>query len=643
MKKRLILSVLLAAVLYFAGANTAESAGVLVRVDSLSSGGFNPSAGEKSVLTFAVIEDTTVNVVVRVFTMSGIMAAEKKIDGLRAGKYKFTWDGKDTKGKIAEPGFYKYELAASTANKLKTDADNTLVEVRKAKAGKEEAAAEELPPALYEMAGEQAGYSFTAEPRGHFRTSTGADTGGVTWNREEIFFGIKGGYGPMWVYDMAFFPSYTKDQAFARDNLVYNMLIGYRTPWAAFDLGYRNYLEGYYDPLRLLSDYMMGSQRLSFQARLNLLENLYIDAGIHRMMELNQGGFDVRATYDIWNGIKAGGCVITNLYPLYRNTVIGGDARIDLGGFTPAEGTVFSIQVARSNGATKLDDTHPESTFGGTAIRFEADHRLFYMSPSAGELTIKFAAQKIDGAFVADYGDIPNGIDTVGTEFGFDYFLNPNFPILRSFRNELKGVFLGNTGNTIITNKLREYISLGITESLGFIAQYEQSTMDNKSVINTAPICRNYNTFVELRYYKPGDKFETSLRATYTADTYTALPSQSENAATRFLAKYYITPNVRPYITYERISRYYGPGLTSNQDYHHIMPGFEWTIRPATRTEMAIQGGYVINNLNFNVGTYYLKLSHYFLERLSAMLTIGSQTSIDQAFRAYLEVKWEFL
>jgi len=85
------------------------------------------------------------------------------------------------------------------------------------------------------------------------------------------------------------------------------MLIGYRTPWAAFDLGYRNYLEGYYDPLRLLSDYMMGSQRLSFQARLNLLENLYIDAGIHRMMELNQGGFDVRATYDIWNGIKAGG------------------------------------------------------------------------------------------------------------------------------------------------------------------------------------------------------------------------------------------------------------------------------------------------------------------------------------------------
>ena len=148
MKKRLILSVLLAAVLYFAGANTAESAGVLVRVDSLSSGGFNPSAGEKSVLTFAVIEDTTVNVVVRVFTMSGIMAAEKKIDGLRAGKYKFTWDGKDTKGKIAEPGFYKYELAASTANKLKTDADNTLVEVRKAKAGKEEAAAEELPPAI---------------------------------------------------------------------------------------------------------------------------------------------------------------------------------------------------------------------------------------------------------------------------------------------------------------------------------------------------------------------------------------------------------------------------------------------------------------------------------------------------------------
>jgi len=50
---------------------------------------------------------------------------------------------------------------------------------------------------------------------------------------------------------------------------------------------------------------------------------------------------------------KSRGCVITNLYPLYRNTVIGGDARIDLGGFTPAEGTVFSIQVARKQRGDK--------------------------------------------------------------------------------------------------------------------------------------------------------------------------------------------------------------------------------------------------------------------------------------------------
>jgi len=623
-------------------AKPAQPAGVLVRVESLSGGSFNPGAGERNTLNFAITMDTTTNVTIRVFNMAGAMLIEKKIDGLKEGQYKFTWDGRDAKGKLVEPGFYKYELVALTANRQRTDNDNTIVEVRKGKAEKPGVVRDELPPALYEIAGVPSGYSLAMDIRGHVRSSTGANTGGINWNREELFLNLKGGYGPRWIYDFSFFPSYTKDQAFPWNNLVYSALIGYRCPWGAFDIGYRNYMEGYNDPLRLLSDYMMGSDRISLTAKLNLLERLYIGTGIHRLCDLNQSGFDIRATYEIFNGIRAGFFLVSNYYSLYTNSVVGGDARVDLGGFTPASGTIFTIQFARNMGSTQLNTTTASTPFGGIAVRFEADHRMFYLPRRAGDLTIKFAAQNVGRQFVADYGDIPNGIDSTGTELGFDYFINPGLAVLRSFRNELRAIFLSNGNATTGTNKFREYVSAGFTEDLSFIAQYEQSAMDNRILTNTAPICRNYTTYGELRYFKPGGKLDMALRVSYTADTFVALTSSSEYASTRFLAKFQATQNIRPYIAYERVYRFYGAGLASNQNYHHIMPGIEWTIIPATRTEIVLQGGYVINNLLANSATYYFKLGHYFLEKLSTVLTIGSQTSIDPAFRAYLEIKWEF-
>ena len=57
-----------------------------------------------------MLKDTEVIVTVRIFDMKNIMLLEKKLGTLKEGQYKFTWDGKDGKGKIVEEGFYKYEL-----------------------------------------------------------------------------------------------------------------------------------------------------------------------------------------------------------------------------------------------------------------------------------------------------------------------------------------------------------------------------------------------------------------------------------------------------------------------------------------------------------------------------------------------------
>ena len=57
---------------------------------------------------------------------------------------------------------------------------------------------------------------------------------------------------------------------------------------------------------------------------------------------------------------------------------------------------------------------------------------------------------------------------------------------------------------------------------------------------------------------------------------------------------------------------------------------------------MAIQAGYVVNRVKANAFTYYFKLGHYFMEKLSTLVTVGSQTSIDPTFRVYAEIKYEF-
>ena len=227
MKKSTILLLTFIIFTCFVSARQAESSGVLVKIQSLSSGQFDPFSGGKNILTFDMPKDTEVIVTVRIFDMKNIMILEKKLGTLKEGQHKFTWDGKDGKGKIVGEGFYKYELLATTSDKKISDNDSTLVEVRKGRAGKADVG-EELPPALY-PAGTAPGAALTMDAKGYVRSSTGANTGGVNWNREEIYLNLKGDYGPTWIYDFTFFPSYTMNQVFQWNNFVYNGLMGYRT------------------------------------------------------------------------------------------------------------------------------------------------------------------------------------------------------------------------------------------------------------------------------------------------------------------------------------------------------------------------------------------------------------------------------
>ena len=574
MKNRTILLLTLMIFACFVSARQVESAGILVKVESLSSGQFDPYSGGKSVLTFDMLKDTEVIATVRIFDMKNIMLLEKKLGTLKEGQYKFTWDGKDGKGKVAEEGFYKYELLAITSDKKISDNDNTLVEVRKGKAGKVDIG-DELPPVLY-PAGTAAGADLTVDVKGHVRSTTGANTGGVNWNREEIYLNLKGDKGIGWVYDITLFPSYTMNQIFQWNNFIYNALIGYRLSWAGIEFGYRNYLEGYYDPLNLLADYMMGSDRLSLRTKLNLLDKLSLLAGVHRAIDLNQTGIEGRATYEIFPGISAGGSLVANLYPLYRNTVIAGDARVDFGGLIPLlSGTIVNFEAATNLGATKLDDTHPEIPFGGTAVRLEAEHKMFYIPSRYGELIAKFAFQNVGSQFVADYGDVPNGIDSVGTEMGGTYSKDFGLATLRSLRTETKGTFLINSTQTIKTTRFRQNVSVGFIEGLSFVAQYEYSGRDNSTIFNTAPISKTNIAYGELRYYKSGGKIEMALRANYSSDTLVTSASATEYFSAYCLLKYYLTSSLAPYLAYERARRFYGIANIANQEYDHIMPGFQ--------------------------------------------------------------------
>lgn len=640
MRKIIVISIFLC--VFLLPAAILDARDILVRVNSLSGEQFDPYSGGKSTLSFSILGDA--DVTIRLFDLKNFMVLEKKLSMLKDGQYKFNWDGKDGKGKTVAQGFYKYELSAKTADNLKSDNDYTIVEVRKGRGiiSQERVVGDELPPAVSSISEAAQAQAFTMEIKGRIRSTTAANTAGVNWNREEIYLNLKGDYGQKWIYDFTFFPSYSMNQPFQWNNFVYNALFGYRDSWGSIEGGYRNYLEGYYDPLNLLADYQMGSDRVSAMTKLNIIDNLTIGAGVHRLIDLNQTGVDVRATYDLFNILNLGGSVVTNIYPLYRNTVLATDIKFDFNSFTPINGTFLAFEIAKNVGATKLDDTHPEIPFGGTAMRFEAQHGMFYIPQKFGDLAIKFAAQNITSQFVADFGDIPNGVDSVGTEIGGDYSLNLGLPALKSLRTETKGSFFTNIAKTTATKEFRQNVSTRFTDGLSFMTQYEYLGRDNISIIDTTTLQRQHNVYGELRYYKPETKPEVLLRSMFSSDTTVTSSSLTEYVSTYFMFKYHFAPVFSPYIAYERTVRSYGANNASNQNYHYIMPGFELTIFPKTRTELGIQAGYVINNMAANAFTYYAKLGHYFTENLNALLTVGSQTSIDPSFRIYGEIKYEF-
>ena len=600
--------------------NSAQAKGNLVRIEHFSPLSFSPHRGETTVLDYHILRNSSV--AIRICDLSGRRIFEYRQGFIFAGKYSFVWDGTDSFERTVEPGFYKCEIAAvSSSGDTASDYADAIVHVI--------IPGESLVPRIKEKF-----RNWSVKVKGFVRYVTEAETGlSFDLNHREVQLDLKGRRGDDWRYGVRFFPFYSSGQLNWSEFV--EASAGYYGSRFSVETGYRNFVEGYADPLFLFSAPALDRSRFSVLSKINAAEFLDFDCGLHYITDSGVLGLTARGDLRA-GGFSAAGFTLNSLSPAHTNNVVALEFLVPI-----AEPFTAYAEIGASRTVPGADTPSTAADSSGLAFRAELRHEFRGQPGGFGTASVLVAGEYVEKDFACDLAALPNGSDNYGADIILGYTNNFGLPWLEDMRLEVRKAYFRNMANTLQRQRFRPTVSVDLGRQLRVQVQYDYLGVEDITSGHDIPVSRSRNFFSEARYAPEQGGWD--IYCSY-ATALNTVSLYSEYTVTRAVCGYRFIGPFYAYLGYDKVANFTTPDPVTWRNYNLITAGFRWDISGKSKTLAGLQAGLVIDNLAAGAArmVYYGEFSHCVFRGLSLGLTYGTPSGADAVQRIYVQAKYEF-
>ncbi|MBN2134922.1 MAG: hypothetical protein JW737_04260 [Acidobacteria bacterium] len=360
---------------------------VEVYIDRIEPESFNPTEGEQCRVMMTLTDEVArLDIEIRDFKNNVIYT--RLLTNLLRGAQSFTWDGRNSSNKVAEPGDYRIEVIARDAAGNRSQDFiyvNVTDKAKEAPKTGKPALPELVPPKLV--------------PSGYFMTQARVEEGeSAIWeHRAQLQLDYK-------TEDLKIYARgdlrYTEDSGWGNDNS--EVGITWSTKIMDFQFSLRDQLGSFNTPLQLYSDYSRGRQSYGFSVA-SKFEGINFNIIHNRSEGSKSNSTAARVSADILTG-----------FTLSANYVLSIDEE---GEDSAAYSVDTSIKISESIDISGEAATSSagEGESSDLTYRITGNYRLKNFSASVGY-------QDIAKDFIADSAYLPNG--TTADNHGFDLQLS---------------------------------------------------------------------------------------------------------------------------------------------------------------------------------------------------------------------------
>jgi len=675
--KKLIMFVILSLLIY----QSIFSKGLYVDITGVSNTVLTKGSNQAVLIQYDL--NTNAFIEFKIYNANKQLVFSKSVGRKDQGEHRLRWEGKKADGKYMPSGFYSIQINVNNDSKEVLDSDEVMVEIRDIQLKTQ---SKDIPPAVYALDSYAFEKVFKFDYDGYFRGATQIEDGDEPWSRGELYFHGLGSYGENISYDIQLFPSATSGDQFDYSDIFNASTITFRGELGKVDVGYRNYIEGYYDPMNLFSYSQLGTECLSFQYSLNRVKNLEIRMGYYHLYDLPKSLLDFRAEYRVFNGFYLGFLMMRDFRTENRNRIISFDSRMEFDQMladskgkkylsfldpliTFVQPTSIHLQYAsNSNKLTKAMEDQDTDT-DTKSYRMDLYHRFDYLPISYGRLKFRYSYEKIGRDFVAEFADLANDTDSKGHEFLLDYYKGLNLLGIKSFRlNTEYGTYSNNeeeevtlfdyTGPPKLREnfKFRQLVSFNFNNGISFLGQFED-LQDKEIAPPPGSKSEVISNFVQANYATLRKGFRVSLRYSQNRN----YPSDFQFASTRLYINMEKFKMFRPYLIFDRKENIYNfesttdgtsTDSTLNEDLlmsdvkaSQVFSGFRFSIFQKFQTQVHVQAGYSFyddDSEENDPWIYYVKFQQRIAQKFNFLVSYGSLYGTLQREQFYLELKYIF-